>query len=78
MPTAKSRKDSNPEFLKLYEEVAVNLVASEPNLLKVKAAIENTPVIKKATKKTLLSQVQGIFDASNAILEKLGELGRVR
>lgn len=70
--------DTNIEYTNLFEDVVELLSQNESNLLKVRKLIEDTDIVKKPTKKVLLGRIDNIFAESNAIVEKLGALGRVK
>ena len=70
--------DTNIEYTNLFEDVVELLSQNESKLLKVRKLIEDTDIVKKPTKKVLLVRIDNIFAESNAIVEKLGALGRVK
>lgn len=70
--------DTNIEYTNLFEDVVELLSQNESKLLKVRKLIEDTDIVKKPTKKVLLGRIDNIFAESNAIVEKLGALGRVK
>ncbi len=70
--------DTNIEYTNLFQDVVELLSQNESKLLKVRKLIEDTDIVKKPTKKVLLGRIDNIFAESNAIVEKLGALGRVK
>ena len=62
----------------LYETVSDNVMKCEKPLLEVKDAIENSTIIKNQTKKVLLARIETIFTEANAIVDKIGSLGKVK
>ena len=70
--------ETNTEFTYLFEDVVELLSQNVNKLLKVKKLIADTDLVKKPTKKVLLGRIDTIFAESNAIVEKLAALGRVK
>ena len=70
--------ETNIEFTHLFEDVVELLAQNENNLRRVKQLIADTDLVKKPTKKVLLGRIDTIFAESNAIVEKLAALGRVK
>lgn len=70
--------DTNIEYTNLFEDVVELLAQNENNLRRVKQLIADTELVKKPTKKVLLGRIDNIFAESNAIVDKLGALGRVK
>jgi hypothetical protein len=70
--------ENNTQFTDLFQKISDLLCTCEKPLLEVKELIESTDLIKKPTKKLLLSRIQTIFIESNAIVEKMGTMGKVR
>jgi hypothetical protein len=62
----------------LYETVSNNFRKCNDPLLEVKNAIENSNLIKKPTKKVLLARIETIFTEANAIVDKIGSMGKVK
>lgn len=78
-----SRKETqsmktNTKYTKFFEDVVELLARNEGGLLKVRKLIEDTEFVKKPTKKVLLGRIDAIFAEANAIVDKLGILGRVK
>ena len=74
----KPLSDSNEKFTDLYQNVSISLFKCEPFLLAAKAEIANTELLKPNSKKSLVMRIQTIFDEANAIVEKIGQLGKVK
>lgn len=70
--------DNNTEFTDLYASVATQFAYCEPHLLSARKTIEETDLIKNTTKKVLLSRIETIFTEANAIVQKIGLLGKVK
>lgn len=70
--------DTNIEYTNLFEDVVELLAQNENNLRRVTQLIADTELVKKPTKKVLLGRINNIFAESNAIVDKLGALGRVK
>jgi hypothetical protein len=70
--------ETNTEFTYFFEDVVELLGQNGNKLLKVKKLIEDTELVKKPTKKVLLGRIDNIFAESNAIVQKLGALGKVK
>ena len=68
----------NETITNLYETVATQLAYCEPHLLSARKIIEETDLIKKPTKKVLLSRIETIFTEANAIVDKIGSMGKVK
>lgn len=69
---------NNEDFTNLYEAVATQLAYCEPHLLSARKIIEETDLIKKPTKKVLLSRIEAIFNEANALVDKIGSIGKVK
>lgn len=70
--------NNNIKFTNLYESVATQFAYCEPHLLSARKIIEETNLIKKPTKKELLAKIETIFTEANAIVDKIGQLGKVK
>ena len=70
--------DNNTDFTHMYDSVAEQFAYCEPHLLSAKKIIEETDLIKKPTKKVLLARLETIFAEANGIVEKIGQLGKVK
>ena len=70
--------DTNIEYTNLFEDVVELLAQNENNLRRVKKLIADTELVKKPTKNVLLGLIVNIFAVSNAIVDKLDALGRVK
>ena len=70
--------ENNTNFTNLYESVATQFAYCEPHLLSARKIIEETNLIKKPTKKELLAKIETIFTEANAIVYKIGQLGKVK
>ena len=70
--------ENNTDFTNLYESVATQFAYCEPHLLSARKIIEETNLIKKPTKKELLAKIETIFTEANAIVYKIGQLGKVK
>lgn len=68
----------NIDFTNLYQAVATQFAYCEPHLLSARKIIEETDLIKKPTKKVLLSRIETIFAEANGIVQKIGQLGKVK
>jgi hypothetical protein len=70
--------ENNEDFTNLYESVATQFAYCEPHLLSARKIIEETDLIKKPTKKVLLSRIETIFAEANGIVQKIGQMGKVK
>ena len=70
--------ENNTDFTNLYESVATQFAYCEPHLLSARKIIEETDLIKKPTKKVLLARIETIFAEANGIVQKIGQLGKVK
>lgn len=70
--------DNNTDFTNLYDSVATQFSNCEPHLLSARKIIEETDLIKKPTKKVLLARIETIFAEANGIVQKIGEMGKVK
>ena len=70
--------ENNEDFTNLYESVATQFAYCEPHLLSARKIIEETDLIKKPTKKVLLARIETIFAEANGIVQKIGQLGKVK
>lgn len=70
--------ENNEDFTNLYESVATQFAYCEPHLLSARKIIEDTDLIKKPTKKVLLARIETIFAEANGIVQKIGQLGKVK
>lgn len=71
-------KTDKKEITELYESVASQFANCDSYLMNVKTAIEGTSLIKKPAKKALLEKLKTIFAEANAIVDKIGSMGKVR
>ena len=69
---------NNTDFTNLYESVATQFAHCEPHLLSARKIIEETDLIKKPTKKVLLARIETIFAEANGIVQKIGQMGKVK
>ena len=69
---------SNKRFADFYYAVASNIIKCEPFLIGAKLSIDDTDLLKPNTKKALLKRIKNIFAESNAILTKIGQIGKVK
>jgi len=69
---------TNIEYTNFFEEVVDRLTNAKSSILAAKSLIQDTELVKKPTKKVLLGRIDNIFAESNAIVDKLGALGRVK
>ena len=70
--------ENNEDFTNLYESVATRFAHCDPYLLSVRKIIAETDLIKKPTKKVLLARLETIFAEANGIVEKIGQMGKVK
>lgn len=70
--------ENNEDFTNLYESVATQFAYCEPHLLSARKIIEETDLIKKPTKKVLLARIETIFAEANGIVQKIGQIGKVK
>jgi hypothetical protein len=70
--------ENNEDFTNLYESVATQFAYCEPHLLSARKIIEETDLIKKPTKKVLLARIDTIFAEANGIVQKIGQMGKVK
>lgn len=70
--------ENNEDFTNLYESVATQFAYCEPHLLSARKLIDETDLIKKPTKKVLLARIETIFSEANGIVQKIGQLGKVK
>lgn len=70
--------ENNEDFTNLYESVATQFAYCEPHLLSARKIIEETDLIKKPTKKMLLARIETIFAEANGIVQKIGQIGKVK
>lgn len=70
--------ENNEDFTNLYESVATQFAYCEPHLLSARKIIEETDLIKKPTKKVLLARIETIFAEANGIVQKIGQMGKVK
>lgn len=70
--------DTNVAYTNLFEDVVELLAKNDNNLRKVRQIISDTDLVKKPSKKVLLARIDNIYTEANAIVEKLGALGRVK
>lgn len=70
--------ETNTKYTEFFEDVVELLAQNENGLRKVRKLIEDTEFVKKPTKKVLLGRIDTISAEANAIVEKLGALGRVK
>lgn len=70
--------DNNTDFTNLYESVATQFAYCEPHLLSARKIIDETDLIKKPTKKVLLARIETIFAEANGIVQKIGQIGKVK
>ena len=70
--------NTNTDFTDLYGSIAIQFAECEPHLLSARKAIECTRLIKKSTKKALLARIETIFGEANGILQKIGQIGKVK
>ena len=66
------------EFTELYQSIANLFGKCEPHLIEAKTLIENTTGIKTQTKKSLMAKIDNIFSEMNAIMDKIGKMGKVK
>lgn len=79
-PTKKTspKIDDIKEFTELYQSISNLLWRCEPSLIAAKTLIENTTGIKTQTKKSLMTKIDNIFSEMNAIVDKIGKMGKVK
>ena len=70
--------ENNEDFTNLYESVATQFAYCEPHLLSASKIIDETDLIKKPTKKVLLARIETIFAEANGVVQKIGQLGKVK
>lgn len=70
--------DNNTEFTDLYNSIATQFAYCEPHLLSARKIIEETDLIKKPSKKVLLARLETIFAEANGIVQKIGQMGKVK
>jgi hypothetical protein len=66
------------EYTNFFEDVVRQLSKANNSLLEAAEVIENTELVKKPTKKTLLARIDNMLAESDAIWNKLGQLGKVK
>ena len=66
------------EFAEMFQSLSSVFGGCEPMLFEAKTLIEETECIKKPTKKLLLSHMENIFAEMNAIMDKIGKMGKVK
>ena len=66
------------EFTELYQSISNILWKCEPSLIDAKTLIENTTGIKTQTKKSLMTKIDNIFSEMNAVMDKIGKMGKVK
>lgn len=70
--------DNNTEFTDFYNSIATQFAYCEPHLLSARKIIEETDLIKKPSKKVLLARLETIFAEANGIVQKIGQMGKVK
>ena len=68
----------NSKYTDLYQTISELTAKCEAPLLELKEVVETTTELKKSTKSEILAKVQTIFAESNAIVKKLGNIGKVK
>ena len=71
-------KKRDEAYTDLFQSIADDLAKCEQPLLSAKETIEGTDLIKKPTKRLLLARLEVIFNEANGIVQKLGQLGKVK
>ena len=66
------------EFTELYQSISTLFGKCEPSLIDAKTLIENTKGIKSPTKKSLMAKLESIFSDLNFIVDKIGNMGKVK
>lgn len=66
------------EFADMFQTISNKFGKCEPILIDVKTLLDGTESIKKPTKKLLLSHMENIFAEMNAIMDKIGKMGKVK
>jgi hypothetical protein len=69
---------SNEAYTDMFQSVANEFAKCEPHLLAAKETIEKSDLIKKTSKRLLLARLEVIFTEANGIIQKLGQLGKVK
>ena len=62
----------------IFSVAQSSLWKCEPSLIDAKTLIENTTGIKTKTKKSLMTKIDNIFSEMNAIMDKIGKMGKVK
>lgn len=71
-------KKRDEAYTDLFQSIADDFAKCETPLLSAKERIEQTDLIKKPTKRLLLARLEVIFNEANGIVQKLGQLGKVK
>lgn len=69
---------NNIEYTNFYEDVSRKLSKANESLIEAKATIESTELVKKPTKKALLARLDTMLAESDAIWNKIGQMGKVK